>query len=95
MISLINDDHLESLLRVQVDLLRLGDLLEQVLDDDTVEVPDVSRCDFQVVDRGDDVELELAVRGGREDARVDLDLLHAGAVELAECRDYAGLFAGA
>jgi hypothetical protein len=28
----------------------------------------------------DDVELEFAVAGGLEDARVDLDLFHAGAV---------------
>jgi len=37
-----------------------------------------------VVDGRDDVEFEFPVGGGLEDARVDLDLLDAGAVEGAE-----------
>lgn len=44
---------------------------------------------------GYDVEFELAVRGGLEDARVDLDLFDTGAVELFEGSDNAGLFASA
>ena len=39
----------------------------------------------------DDVEFEFAVRGGLEDACVDLDLFDTGAVELFECGDYARL----
>lgn len=48
-----------------------------------------------MIDRCDDVEFELAVRGGLEDARVDLDLFDAGAVQFAQGGDDAGLFAGA
>lgn len=48
-----------------------------------------------MVDRGHDVEFELAVAGRLEDARVDLDFLDAGAVELFEGCDDAGFLAGA
>jgi hypothetical protein len=48
-----------------------------------------------VVDGGDNVEFELAVRRGLEDARVDFDLFDARAVELFERGDDAGLLAGA
>lgn len=43
----------------------------------------------------DDVEFEFAVAGRLEDARVDLDLFHAGPVQFFQCRDYAGLLPGA
>lgn len=48
-----------------------------------------------MVDGGDDVEFKFAVGGRLEDARVDFDLLDAGAVEGAEGGDHAGFFAGA
>jgi hypothetical protein len=35
-----------------------------------------------VVDRGDDVELELAIAAGLEDAGIDLDLFDAGPEQL-------------
>lgn len=48
-----------------------------------------------MVDRGDDVEFELAIGGGLEDACVDLDLFDGGAKELFEGGDDAGFLAGA
>lgn len=47
-----------------------------------------------MVVRADNVELNFAVAGGEEDTRVNADFLSAGAVELFEGRDDAGLFAG-
>lgn len=89
MVRLIDNDDLEALSRAEVDLLCLRDFLEQVLDDDAVVVSDVRGRDFEVVDGGDNVEFELAVRRGLEDARVDFDLFDAGAVELFEGGDDA------
>ena len=80
-ICLIHHDHLEALLCAEIDLLRLRDLLEQLLHDDAVVVAHVRRCDLEMVHGRHDVEFELAVRRGLEDARVDLDLLRAGAEE--------------
>jgi hypothetical protein len=48
-----------------------------------------------VVYGGDDVEFELSVRAGLEDARVDLDLLNARPEEFFEGRYDAGFLAGA
>lgn len=95
MIRLVDDHDLEPLLGRQVHLLRLRDLLQQVLHDDAVVVAHVARRDLQVVVAGDDVELELAVGGRLEDAAVDLDLLHAGPVEFLERGHDAGFLAGA
>lgn len=61
MVGLIDYDHLEALFRRQIYLLRLGDFLEQVLNDHAVVVADIGWCDFEVVVGGDDVEFELAV----------------------------------
>jgi hypothetical protein len=93
-VRLIDHHDLEPLLRRQIHLLRLRDFLEQVLYDDAVVVAHIGRCDLEVVDGGDNVELELAVRRGLEDARVDFDLFDAWAVELFERGDDAGLLAG-
>lgn len=41
--------------------------------------------------RRDDVELELPVTASLEDTGIDLDLFHAGAIELLESCNYAGL----
>lgn len=60
-ICLVYHHHLEPLPRRQVHLLRLRDLLEEVLYHDPVIGPYVGRGDFEVVDGGDDVEFELAV----------------------------------
>ena len=76
-------------------MLRLCDLLQQLLDDDAVVVADVRGCDLEMVDGGDDVEFELAGGRGLEDAGVDFDLLGARTVEGAERGEDAGLFAGA
>ncbi len=46
-----------------------------------------------MVDRGDDVEFELAVGAGEEDAGVDFYLFCAGSVEGFEDGYHAGLFA--
>lgn len=95
MVRLVNYNDLEPLPRVLVHLLCLRYLLEQILDDHPVVIAHVRRGDFEVVHRGDDVELELAVAAGLEDAGVDLDFLDACAVEFFEgCYD-ACLFAGA
>lgn len=48
-----------------------------------------------MVDGCDDVELKLAVAAGLEDTGVDLDLLNARTVELAEGCNDASLLAGA
>ena len=93
MVGFVDDDDFEALLRVEVDLLGLGDFFEEFLHDDSVVVADVGRGDFEVVDGGDDVEFELAVAGGLEDSGVDLDLFDAGAVEGAQGGEDAGLFA--
>ena len=94
-VGLVDDDDLEALAGGLVDLLGLGDLLEQVLHDDAVVVADVRGRDLQVVDGGDDVELELPAAAGLEDAGVDLDLLDARPVQLLQRRHDAGLLAGA
>lgn len=93
MIRFIDNDHLEPLLRGQIHLLRLGNLLQQFLDHHPVVVPDVCGCDFEVVDGGDDVEFELAVAGRLEDAGVDFDLFHSRPVQFLQCRDDACLLA--
>lgn len=95
MVGLVDDNDLEALARSDIDLLRLRNFLEQRLDDDAVVVSDVGRGDFEVVDGRDDIEFDLAIRGGLEDARVDLDLFDTGAVELLQGGDNAGLFSGA
>lgn len=95
MIRLINHHDLEALPRARIQLLSLRHFLQQVLHDNAVVVPDVRGRDLEVVDGGYDVELELSVAGGLEDARVDLYLLDAGAVEFLERGDNAGFFAGA
>ena len=92
-VGFVDDDDFEALLRVEVDLLGLGDFFEEFLHDDSVVAADVGRGDFEVVDGGDDVEFELAVAGGLEDSGVDLDLFDAGAVEGAQGGEDAGLFA--
>lgn len=91
MISLVDDHDLESLLGALVDLLRLGDLLQQVLHHHSVVIAYVGRRDLHVVDRGDDIELEFPVGGGLEDPRVDLDLLDTRAVKLLERGNNASL----
>jgi hypothetical protein len=95
MVRLVDNHDLETLLGVQVDLLGLRDFLEEILHHDTVVVSDIRRCDLEVVYRGDNVELELAVRRGLEDASVDLDLLDTWAIELFQGCDDAGFLAGA
>lgn len=64
----------ELLLCVQVDLLRLRNLLENVLNDDAVVHADIGRRELNVVVGLHDVDIELAVRGGHEDALVDAEL---------------------
>lgn len=51
----------ELLLRVQVDLLRLRDLLQNVLDDDTVVHADVARRELNVVVALHNVDVEFPV----------------------------------
>lgn len=52
---------LELLLRVQVDLLGLGNLLENVLDDHTVVHAHIGRRQLDVVVALDNVDIELAI----------------------------------
>lgn len=49
-------------------MLRLRYFFQKVLHDYSVVVPDVRGCDFEVVDGGDDVEFEFAVRGRLENS---------------------------
>lgn len=95
MIRLVDHDNLESLLRGEIDLLRLRDLLEQLLHHDPVVVAHIGGGDLEVVDRGDDVEIELAVAGRLEDSGVDLDLFDSRTEEFLEGRDDAGFLARA
>ncbi len=61
MIRLIDNHHLELLLGSRVHLLCLGYFFEKVLDDDPVVIADVRGRDFEVVNRGYDVEFQLSV----------------------------------
>jgi hypothetical protein len=90
-IRLIDDHNLESLLGALVYLLRLRNLLRQILYDDSVIGPNIRGRDLQVINRCYDVELEFPVGGGLEDSRIDLDLFDAGTIELFESSDNAGL----
>ena len=94
MVGLVDHDNLELLLGRLVDLLCLRYLFEEVLDDHSVVVSDIGWCNFEMVDRGDDVELELPVAACLEDTCIDLDLFHAGSVQLLQSRDNSCLFAG-
>lgn len=80
MIGLVDDNDLELLLGRLVDLLGLGDLFEQVLDDNSIIVPDIRRCYLKMVNGGYDVEFQLAIASRLENSSIDLDLLNAGAV---------------
>lgn len=93
MIGLIDNHNLESLPCCLIDLLRLSDLLQELLHHHTIKIPDIGRRNLEVVDRGDDIELQFAIGGGLKDARVDLDLLNPRTVELFECCDYPSLLA--
>ena len=95
MIRLVDNHDLESLLRIHIHLLCLRNLLQKILDDNAVVVPNIRGCDFEVVNRSDDVEFEFAVGGGEEDAGVDFYLLDAGAVEGFQRADDACLLSGA
>ena len=68
MVCLVNDDHFESLPCALLNLLSLGHLLQQVLDDDSVVVANIGRRNFQMVYGSDCVEFKLAIRGSLEDA---------------------------
>jgi len=93
MIRLIDYHHLELLLRALINLLRLSYLLQQVLYNHTIVVPDIRRRNFKMVNRCYDIEFEFAVRGRLEDAGVDFDLFDTGAVEFFEGGDDAGFLA--
>jgi hypothetical protein len=84
MVCLVDDDNLEALFGCHVDLLRLSNLLEKVLHDNTVVVAHITRCYLEMVVGWDDVEFELAVARCLEDSTVDLDLLYTRAVECAK-----------
>lgn len=56
MVCLVDHHDLESLFCALVHLLGLRDLFQEILDDYSVEIADIARGDFEVVDRGDDVE---------------------------------------
>jgi hypothetical protein len=95
MIRLINHDDLEALLGGQIDLLRLSNFLQKLLHDNTIIVPHIRRCDFEMVHRGDDVEFEFAVCARLEDAGVDFDLFDTWSVEFFKGCDYPSLLARA
>ena len=84
MVGLVDDDNLEALLGCHIDLLRLSNLLEKVLYDNTVIVAYIARCYLEMVVGRHDVELEFAVARCLEDSTVDLYLFHTRTVECAE-----------
>lgn len=79
-VGFIDHDNLEPLLRGQIHLLCLCNFFQQFLDHDAVVVSNVGGSNLKVVNGGDNVEFELAVAGGLEDSRIDLDLFDTGAV---------------
>lgn len=93
MVRFIDNNDLESLLRIKIHLLCLGHLLQQFLYHDTVVVPDIRWGDFEVIIRRDNVELEFPVTRRLEDSSVDFDLLDSGAVQFLECRNDPSLLA--
>lgn len=95
MVRLVDHHDLEPLPGALIDLLCLCYFFQKVLDHNSIIVADVARCDFEVVDRGYDVEFQFAARRRLEDARVDLDLLDAGSEKFFEGGHYSRLFASA
>lgn len=94
-VRLVDHHDLEPLLCGLVDLLSLSDFLQQILYNDPVIVAYIRWRDFEMVDRGYDIEFEFAIRRGLKDSRIDFDLLHTGTVQLFESRYNASLFARA
>ncbi len=95
MVGFIDHHDLESLLCTQVDLLCLGNLLEQILNDHSIIVSNIGRCNFEMVYRGYNVEFEFSIRCCLEYTCVNLDLLNTRSVELFECSDDTCLLSGA
>lgn len=80
MVGLIDNHNLEPLPCGLVDLLRLSNFFQELLDHHAVEITDIGRRDLKVVDRCDDVELQFTIGGGLKDARIDLDLFDPRAI---------------
>lgn len=95
MVGFVDNDNFESLFRCCVDLLRLRNLLEKILYDHTVVVAHVTRCNFEVIYGGDNIEFELSIRSSLENACVDLDLFDTGAVQFFQRSYNPGLLASA
>ena len=62
----------EPLLGVQIHLLGLRDLFQQILNHDSVVIPDVARSQFDVKVTLYDVYVQLALRRSQEHSLVDL-----------------------
>lgn len=95
MIRLIDNNDLEALLGRLVNLLCLGDLFQEILNDNTIVVADIGGGDFEVVNGSDDVKLELAVGRGLEHSSIDLDLLDTRTVKLLQSSYDTGLLSSA
>jgi hypothetical protein len=93
MVCLVYDNNFKSLSGGLVNLLCLGDFLEQILDNDAIVITNIGWCDLEVVDRGHNIKFEFAAAAGLEDARIDLDLLYSRSIELFQCSDNTGLLA--
>ena len=93
MVGLIDHDDFELLLCALINLLCLCNFFQQVLNNDSIIVPNVRRCNLKMVYRGDDVEFELAVASCLENARVDFDLFDSRSIQFLECRYNSSLFA--
>ena len=94
MVCLIDHHDFESLLCALIHLLGLSDLLQEILDDYSIEIADIAWGNFEVVDRSDNVEFQFSIGCGLKYPRVDLDLLYTRAVQGTECCYYARLLAG-
>ena len=92
MVGFVDHHDLEPLSCRHIDLLRLRNLLQEVLHHHSIIVSHIRWRDLKVVDRSDDIEFEFAVGRGLEDSGVDLDLLHSWPIQLLQRRHDPSLF---
>ena len=82
-VRFINDDDLEALSSRLVDLLGLCHFLEKILDNHSVKITNIRRRYLKVVYRSNDIEFELAIRGGLEYTRVNFDFFDTWPIEFS------------
>lgn len=85
----------ETLLCLNIQLISLGDILDELLNDDTVVNTGITRVNLDVVVARERRHLDDLLRGRLELLSLDTQLLHSRAVELAKGAHDTSLFAGA